>query len=388
MTRPATPPSGAAPEHPGRPVLSRRITVVYMDLGTAWRGGQRQMLWMAEGLRRAGGRAIFALRPRAALAERARASGLDVVHVDPTISELGPWTVMRLRRLISRERVDILHPQGGHDLALAAMASLWTNARVVFARRTTFSVKRDLGTRLKYARADRIISVSHAGIRALLEAGVDPSRIEVIPSGVPVPREVAPVPRETLARYGVEPRDPLVVMVGAVTDQKDPITFVRAVAVARRAVPRLRALLVGEGNRKEEVEREVRTLGLGEVVRLTGFRSDSESFIAAADVVCLSSATEGTPGVLLDALALGRPIAATAAGGVSEVVEDGMSGLLTPVGDADALGASIARILLDPELAAQLSAAARSRARLFSIDRTVERTIAVYERTLAGDAHR
>jgi glycosyltransferase involved in cell wall biosynthesis len=134
------------------------------------------------------------------------------------------------------------------------------------------------------------------------------------------------------------------------------------------------------------VEREVRTLGLGEVVRLTGFRSDSESFIAAADVVCLSSATEGTPGVLLDALALGRPIAATAAGGVSEVVEDGVSGLLTPVGDADALGASIARILLDPALAGQLSAAARSRASLFSIDRTVARTLAVYERTLAVDA--
>jgi glycosyltransferase involved in cell wall biosynthesis len=386
MTRPATLPGGAASEHPEHPVLSRRITVVYMDLGTAWRGGQRQMLWMAEGLRRAGGRAIFALRPRAVLAERARASGLDVVHVDPTIAELGPWTVMRLRRLISRERVDILHPQGGHDLALAAMASLGTNARVVFARRTTFSVRRNLGTRLKYARADRIISVSHAGVGALLEAGLDPSRIEVIPSGIPVPREVAPVSREALAHYGVEPGDPLVVMVGAVTDQKDPITFVRAIAVARRAVPRLRALLVGEGNRRGEVEGEVRALGLGEVVRLTGFRSDSESFIAAADVVCLSSATEGTPGVLLDALALGRPIAATAAGGVSEVVEDGVSGLLTPVGDADALGASIARILLDPALAGQLSAAARSRASLFSIDRTVARTLAVYERTLAVDA--
>ncbi len=369
-------------------MLSRRITVVYMDLSTAWRGGQRQMLWMAEGLRRAGGRAIFALRPRAVLAERARASGLDVVHLDPAIAELGPWTVMRLRRLISREGIDILHPQGGHELALAAMASLWTNARVVFARRTTFSVRHNLGTRLKYARADRIISVSHAGVGALLDAGVDASRIEVIPSGIPLGREVTPVPRETLARYGVERGDPLVVMVGAVTDQKDPMTFVRAVAVARRAVPRLRALLVGEGNRREEVEREVLALGLGEVIRLTGFRSDSESFIASADVVCLSSATEGTPGVLLDALALGRPIAATAAGGVSEVVENGISGLLTPVGDANALGESIARILLDPALAAQLSAAALGRARLFSIDRTVERTIAVYERILAGDARR
>lgn len=357
-----------------------------MDLSTAWRGGQRQILWMGEGLERRGGRPIFALRPQAQLAKRARASGIEVVHVDPTIPEFGPWTIMRLRRLIARERVDILHPQGGHDLALAAMASLGTRARVVFARRTTFSIRDNLGTRLKYARADRIISVSRAGVEALLGAGVDAERIEVIPSGIPLGREVAPASPETLAQFGVAPGAPLVVMVGAITSQKDPLTFVRAVAVARRAVPGIRALLVGEGIQRDEVEREIRALGLEDALRLTGFRSDSESFIAAGDVSCLSSATEGTPGVLLDALALGRPIAATAVGGVGEIVEDGVSGLLTPVGDADALGASIARILLDPALAERLSEAARIRARDFSIDRTVERTIAAYERTLHGGA--
>ena len=359
-----------------------------MDLGTAWRGGQRQILWMGEGLARRGGRPIFALRPQAQLAERARASGIEVVHVDPTIPEFGPWTILRLRQLIARERVDILHPQGGHDLALAAMASLGTRARVVFARRTTFSIRDNLGTRLKYARADRVISVSRAGVAALLGAGVDAERIEVIPSGIPLGREVAPASRETLAQFGVAPGAPLVVMVGAITSQKDPLTFVRAIAVARRAVPGVRALLVGEGIHRDEVEREIRALGLEDALRLTGFRSDSESFIAAGDVACLSSATEGTPGVLLDALALGRPIAATAVGGVAEVVEEGVSGLLTPVGDADALGASVARILLDPSLAQRLSEAAKIRAREFSIDRTVERTMAAYRRALDSKGRR
>ena len=180
----------------------------------------------------------------------------------------------------------------------------------------------------------------------------------------------------------------LVVMVGAITSQKDPLTFVRAIAVARRAVPGVRALLVGEGIHRDEVEREIRALGLEDALRLTGFRSDSESFISAGDVACLSSATEGTPGVLLDALALGRPIAATAVGGVAEVVEQGVSGLLTPVGDADALGASVARILLDPSLAQRLSEAAKIRAREFSIDRTVERTMAAYRRALDSKGRR
>jgi glycosyltransferase involved in cell wall biosynthesis len=354
-----------------------------MDLGTGWRGGQRQILWMGEGLARRGGRPIFALRPGAELAARARASGIEVIHVDPTISEIGPWTVLRLRQLIARERVDILHPQSGHTIALAALAAAGTRARIVFARRTTFPVRGNIGTRLKYSRADRIISVSGAGVDALVGSGVDASRIDVIPSGIPLGELAEPASREALASFGVPEGAPLAVMVGALTDVKDPITFVRAVAVAKRRVPRLQALLVGEGHLRGVVEAEVRALELTNVVHLTGFRDDHDSFIAAGDVAALSSKMEGTPGVLLDALALGRPIASTAAGGLPEIVEHGVTGLLTPVGDPDLLGGSIARLLLDRSLAARMSDAARARARDFSIDVTVDRTIAAYERTLS-----
>jgi glycosyltransferase involved in cell wall biosynthesis len=354
-----------------------------MDLGTGWRGGQRQILWMGEGLERRGGRPIFALRPGAELAARARASGIEVVDVDPTIAELGPWTVLRLRRLIERERVDILHPQSGHTIALAALAAAGTPARIVFARRTTFPLRDNLGTRLKYSRADRIISVSSAGVNALVAAGVDASKIDVIPSGIPLEDLARPASRETLAAFGVGEGAPLVVMVGALTDVKDPITFVRAVAVAKRRVRGLNALLVGEGQLRGAIEAEVRALELTDSFHLTGFRDDHDSFIAAGDVAALSSRLEGTPGVLLDALALGRPVAATAAGGVPEIVEHEVTGLITPVGDPDMLGGAIARILMDRALAARMSAAATARARDFSIDVTVDRTIDVYERTLA-----
>ncbi|HEY9479641.1 MAG TPA: glycosyltransferase family 4 protein [Gemmatimonadaceae bacterium] len=355
-----------------------------MDLGTGWRGGQRQILWMGEGLKRRGGRPIFALRPGAELGARARWSGIEVVQIDPTISEIGPWTVLRLRRLIARERVDILHPQSGHTIALAALAAAGTRARIVFARRTTFPLRDNVGTRWKYSRADRIISVSSAGVEGLLGSGVDASRIDVIPSGIPLGCEASPAARETLASFGIPDGVPLVVMVGALTGVKDPLTFVRAVAVAKRRVPDLHALLVGEGHLREAVEAEARALALDDAFRLTGFREDHDSFIAAGNVAALSSTLEGTPGVLLDALALGRPIAATAAGGVPEVVEDGVSGLLTPIGDPHSLGGSIARILLDPALAARLSDAARERAQEFSIERTVERTIAAYQRALSA----
>jgi glycosyltransferase involved in cell wall biosynthesis len=174
------------------------------------------------------------------------------------------------------------------------------------------------------------------------------------------------------------------VLVASLSAAKDPSTFVRAIQVARREVPALHALVVGDGPLRESLAAEISALGLGGFVHLTGFRTDPESLEAASSVVVLTSKSlEGTPGVLLDALALGKPIVATNVGGVPEVIEDGVSGLVVPIGDADALGRSIARVLLDPALAARLSAGARERAPMFSIENTVNRTMDVYRELLA-----
>ena len=109
--------------------------------------------------------------------------------------------------------------------------------------------------------------------------------------------------------------------------------------------------------------------------------------LAAADVAVLSSRDEGLGTTLLDAMAAGVPVVATAAGGVIEIVRDGVDGLLVAVGDGGALGAAIGRVLRDPALRRALSAAGRERVRQFSIDSTVEGTLAIY-RTLDGGRRR
>lgn len=363
---------------------SAPLVVLYVDINTEWRGGQRQVLWMGEGLRRHGGRPLFALRTGVPLAARARAIGIEVIAIDPLIAEWGPWTVLRLRRVIRRERVAIVHAQSGHTMALAALASLGTPAKVVFARRVSTPLRRNRPTRWKYARARRLISVSRAGVEGLLRAGVDPARVRVVPSGVPIANPAAPAAPELLASFGVPAGAPLAVMVGSLSAQKDPQTFLRAIAVARRDVPALHALLVGDGPLRDALALEISALGLEGAVHLTGFRTDPESLEAAANVVVLTSkGLEGTPGVLLDALVLGKPIVATNVGGVPEVIEDGVSGLLVPIGDANTIGAAIARVLRDSALATRLSAGARARAPMFSIEHTVDRTMEIYRELLA-----
>jgi glycosyltransferase involved in cell wall biosynthesis len=263
------------------------------------------------------------------------------------------------------------------------MATLATGVPLVVARRVDFPLRGNAGTRWKYGRAARIVSVSNAVTNVLVAGGVARSRIDVVPDGVDLRRTVEPATAATLAACGVAPNRPLVVQVAQLVGHKDPVNFVRAMAYANRGSTKLQALLVGDGPLRPEVTDEIRRLSLVDVIHLTGFRDDADSLLAAASVACLSSREEGMGSVLLDAMAFGRPIAATIAGGIPEVVVDGESGLLAERENPEALGAAIARLANDRALSDRLAEGGRRRVREFSVERMTDRTIAIYERVTA-----
>ncbi|MHB1864100.1 MAG: glycosyltransferase family 4 protein, partial [Gemmatimonadaceae bacterium] len=324
-----------------------------------------------------------AARPLAPLAERAHALGLPVVPAAPT-GEAALLTAWRLRRFIKRHDVQIVHAQTAHDVTLGAMCTLGTTARLVVTRHLAKPPRANPGTRWKYGRAAAVMAVSRAAADALGAAGVRPELLSVVHGGVETDRTVEPAPAELLATLGVPPGAPLAVMVGALVEQKDPLTFVRAVAAARREAPTVHGLLVGEGELRGAVETEIAGLGLSEFVHLAGFRTDVDELLAAARVAVLSSRFEGLPLVIMDAFALGVPVAATAGSGTPELVTDNDTGLLVPVGDAHALGAAIARIVNDPALARRLRQAGLARADDFSVRRMADATVAVYRDVLRG----
>lgn len=356
-----------------------KLSVLHLDTERGWRGGERQALWLAEALARRGHRSVVAARPREPLAERAAKAGLQVEPCSPRF-EFDPVAVLALRAVIRRRRVQIVHAHTGHAVALAALATLGTEAKTVVTRRVDFKLRANVGSRWIYGRAAAIIAISKAVARALVESGIREDRIAIIPSGVDLTRIFSRAAPETLAELGVPTGAPLVVQVSQLVGHKDPLTFVRAIAEARKRVPNVRALLVGDGHLRPAVEGEVARLGLTDVLRVTGYRTDADSLLSAADVVTLSSREEGLGTVVLDAMSMGKPIAATAGGGIPETVQQGVSGLLSPVGDAMQLGSDIAAILTDPALASRLSEGARNRAKDFSVERTAELTLAVYGR--------
>jgi glycosyltransferase involved in cell wall biosynthesis len=358
------------------------LTVLHVDTERGWRGGERQVLWLATGMRERGHRAIVVARHGDALATRAEEQHIEVVGATPR-GELDLFAARDLRRVIAQQRAQIVHAHTAHAAAIAALATLGTPARVVIARRVDFPLRKNLGTRLKYGRADAVIAVSSAVAAIVAEAGVSRDRIHVVPDGVDLSRPAHPASPETLRSLGILADAPLIVQVAALVAHKDPLTFVRAMALVRESFPRVQALMVGEGPLRAAVQAEVTRLGLDHTVSLTGFRRDADALIAAAHVATLSSVEEGMGSVLLDAMAFGAPIAATAAGGIPEVVEHGETGLLSPPSHPPALAGAIVRLLSDPDFAASLAARARMRVEEFSVARMVERTIDVYGLVMA-----
>jgi glycosyltransferase involved in cell wall biosynthesis len=359
------------------------LRILHVDTERGWRGGERQTLWLAAELARRGHVSVIAARPGEPLAARAAGVGLDVVYCAPG-SEVDVRAAWRLRRAVRERDIQLVHAHTAHAVAVAAMATLGFEVPMIVARRVDFALRRNVGTRWKYGRAARIIAVSNAVAGVLERSGVPDEQIRVVPDGVDVHRTVSAAPPATLRALGIRAGAPLVVQVAQLVGHKDPVNFVRAMARVRDRVPSAMGLLVGDGPLRADVEREVTALGLDDVVRLAGYRTDADALLAAAQVACLSSREEGMGSVLLDALAFGVPVAATSAGGIPEVVVHGESGLLAAPENPAALGDAIATLLEDSGLCARLAQNARTRSREFSVERMTDRTIAVYEEALSG----
>jgi glycosyltransferase involved in cell wall biosynthesis len=358
------------------------MRILHIDTERGWRGGERQALWLAAELRRRGHLSIMAARPGEPLAQRAAESGVEVAPCSPRF-EADPRAAMRLRRLIRNRRIELVHAHTAHALGLAAMATIASGVPLVASRRVDFHLRDNVGTRWKYGRAAAVIAISRAVAKILVADGIAGAKIAVIADGTDVQRRILSASPATLLTLGVKQGAPLVVQVAQLVPHKDPLNFVRAIATARERVPDVQALLIGEGELRMSVENTVRALGLTGVLHVVGYRHDADELLAAADVVVLSSREEGMGSVLLDALLLGKAIAATRAGGIPDVIEEDVNGLLAPVGDSRSLGANISRLLTDRQLARRLSAEARARAADFSVERMTERTLAVYERVIA-----
>lgn len=250
---------------------------------------------------------------------------------------------------------------------------------------------RSLYRRLVISAIDGAVAVSDATRRSLEhEYGLDVP-VAVIPRGVDLERFVPDVPREEMRRRTATPPErPVMLYVGSLTPEKRADRLVRVAARAVRTwrpedgEPAAELWVVGDGPLRSEVNAAAREAPPALRVQVLGSRSDVASWMGAADLLLLTSDTEGSPGVLLEAGAAGLPAAALAVGGVAELVVDGETGILAPPGDEESLATGVAALLGDPERRRSLGEAARRRVQeRYSIEGVAERMLDHYRAVLA-----
>jgi len=332
---------------------------------------------------------VVATTDHGPLVGRLEASNVRVVDVDMMRGRIDPRPVVRLRRVL-RRGFDLVHLHGTRAGFFGALAlhGVDPRPRVVYtvhclscSRRAPAPVRSFFARveRFVAQRADRVISVSERDRRFGVERGIfPPDRTISIPNGIDVATFPASMP-EPFSR----PERAEIVTIARLVRQKG-IRFL--VEAARHVVDRHRAVrftVFGDGPERRTLEAQAARLGLGDRLRFAGMATDVVSDLGSCDLFVLPSLWEGMPISLLEAMAAGRPVIATAVSGSSELVIDGETGMLVPPADPRALAAAIDALLRDRAAASAMAAAGRERVREnFSIDRMVGATAEIYRELL------
>jgi glycosyltransferase involved in cell wall biosynthesis len=269
-------------------------------------------------------------------------------------------------------RADLVHAHDarGHAIALAALLGR-RQIPLVVTRRVTFVPR----GRVKYgARVSRFIAISDAVRESLERGGVDGERIDVVYSGVPLP--AVDRPRDWRAECGWPGESVICGVVGAMTTEKGVERLAEiARALPRRAAARARLVMLGGASAGSD--------DVGGVVAFrAGFVDEIHAAMAGLDVLWHPATAEGLGTAVIDAMGLGIPPLAFAVGGLRELVVNEETGVLVPPGDIAAFARAAEHLILDDTRRRRLGAAGPARAQLFSVERMVDGTAAVYDRVL------
>jgi L-malate glycosyltransferase len=359
------------------------VFALHIDTARTWRGGQNQVLLTVLGMRALGHKAVLVAHPEGELHRRA-SEGPDLVPLAPH-NEVDLSAAWKLSRIIRQWRPAIVHAHDPHAVAMAGLALSFgapePRPRIVASRRVDFHLQGNSFSRWKYRQVDLFIAASAAIKEILQHDGIPPSHIVVVHDGIDVAKIERLPALDVHAEFWLPRGAPIVANVGALVAHKGQKYLIDAMPRVLREVPDAHLVIFGEGGLRAALERQIKELHLEKQILLAGFREDVLRLLKSADLIAMSSLTEGLGSTVLEAMAMHLPVVGTRAGGIPEIVVDGETGVLVAPADAQALAGAIVPLLKDRGRRRQLGEAGRARvARHFGVPQMLEGTLQAYRR--------
>ena len=364
-----------------------QLRILHLSTAKTWRGGEQQIAYLAEELRSQGIRQWIFCAKGSKMEAFCRERGFEIFPFSKGFS-LNPIVAWRIRQLCRRLGITHLHAHDSHAHTFAVLASLFfkNNTPLIVHRRVDFPIGGSFFSKWKYNHplVRRIVCVSHF-IKKLIEPAIrDTSRLAVVHSGIDLRKfeEKLLLTGKLRSEFNVPAGEWLIANVAAIAPHKDYFTFVKTAEILLlQHFPARFFIIGGDGGEEAAIREWMEQKRLSEKIILTGFRPDVPEILPEIDLLLFTSKTEGLGTSLLDAMACGVPVVATHAGGIPEIVEDEVSGLLAPVSDAESLARQVRRLLEEPGLKQRLTQAAHRNVQAFSKEKMAAAILDLYLET-------
>ena len=356
-----------------------RMRIMHLESGRHRYGGAEQVRYLIQGLAAAGIENLLVCPPKSEIAAATRAT--EVVEL-PMAGDLDVFLPRRLRTVLGRHSPTILHV---HSRRGADTVGGWSARAVgvpaVLTRRVD---NRELAAwaRLKYRPYQAVVVISSAIEKELLgHVGLESSRVFTVPSAIDSQRFRPAPARERLIETFCLPAQALVIgVVAQLIPRKGHALFFECLPEILSRYPDVHLLCFGRGPLRKSLLRRLAHLNLATRVKLVGFRADLPDLLPGLDLVVHPAEREGLGVAVLEAMSSGVPVVSSTAGGLIDLIEDGVHGLTFEPDDRQGLSAAVARMLSDPELRGRFGVAGRMRAEAeFSVDRMSQRYLEIYD---------
>jgi glycosyltransferase involved in cell wall biosynthesis len=360
------------------------LTVAVVSTQKDWYGGEEAAYLLSQGLRRHGHRVHVLARRNGRFARRMNDEGFSVAEFAG--NGQNPLALWQIRRCLRRLRPDVLHYNDPHAVTAAGLASVGLKIPVrVAVRHVAWPIR---SPRRFLAFCDRIICVSHAVADVCRAGKFPPEMLRVVFLAGDPERVLAGDRRRGRLAAGVADDRTMILVVAGLNENKGHAFLLDAMPAVLQRHPDAHLILAGDGPQAEPLQHQTQRLGIESHVRFLGYRRDIPDLLHAADLVVLPSLAEGFGLAVVDAMFAGVPVVATATGGVADIAGtndpkcEPVAWVVRP-GDSKALAAAVIESLDSPEQRRLRTDLARQRAeRLFTPDRMVDGTLAVYREVL------